>query len=151
MELTSAMTFSKSSRFLPFAALPILAVLSGCGSAYDLLISPSVSVGTHAMSFTAVAGGAAPASQSTTASCTKSGSSIASLVDGDRCDADVTSDKDWLKVTPSSVFGQENITISVVTTGLAAGTYTGNIHVEYVLVAIDGSEDIAITLTVTAP
>lgn len=130
---------------------PALVMLSGCGVAYDLLVSPEISVGTHEMSFTAVEGGEAPAAQVTTASCTKDGSSVASLADSDKCDANVTSNKEWLAVTPAAVTGQEDISVSVATTGLAAGTYTGIIHVEYDLVAIDDEEDIAVTLTITAP
>lgn len=136
---------------LLIAVFPLLMMSSGCDVAYDLLVAPEISVGTHDMSFTAVEGGEAPAAQVTTASCTSPDSSTSSVLDTDDCGANVTSDKEWLTVTPASITGQKDITVSVVTTGLTAGTHTGNIHVEYDLVSIDDEEDIAVTLTVTAP
>lgn len=125
--------------------------LSGCDSIFDLLVSPEVSVGTHELAFTAVEGGDAPVAQKTTAECVTSNSSTSSVIDKSDCTVDITANQDWLTVDPASVTGHKEISVSANTKGLKAGTYTGKVHVEYDLVAIDDEEDIAVTLTVTAP
>lgn len=139
------------SRFLLLTMFAMSVVLSGCDAIFDLLVSPEVSVGTHELAFTAVEGGDAPEAQKTTAECSTSNSSTESIIDKDECTVDITSNQDWLTVAPTSVTGYKEISVSVNTTGLKEGTYTGKIHVEYDLVAIDDEEDIDVTLTVTAP
>lgn len=139
------------SRFLLLVVSAMAVALSGCDSLFDLLVSPAVSVGTHELAFTAVEGGDPPAALRTTAECTTSNSSTSSVIDKDDCTVDITSNQDWLSVAPISVTGHNEISVSVNTAGLKAGTYAGKIHVEYNLVAIDDEEDIDVTLTVTAP
>ena len=102
---------------------------------------------THSLAFTGEVGGEI-AAQTVTASCTESDPD--SFVD-DSCGADVSSNQEWLLVTPDNVYGEEQLTISVNTEGLEAGSHTGTVHVESWLPAIDDEEDIGVTLTLTDP
>lgn len=119
----------------------------GCGALIDLLALAEVGVGTHDMAFTAVAGGANPEAQTVGVTCTVP-SSAGSLL-SDACIANISVDQAWLSVDPASIYGDEDVTVAIDTTGLAVGTYTGNIHAQYELVSLDDEEDIAVTLTVT--
>src|SRR5579871_1578842 len=82
--------------------------------------APSISLSPGAVSFSANQGGASPASKTVSLSNAGGGTLnwSAAAVGGS-----------WLSVTPASGTGPATLTISAVTSGLAAGNYTGSIQV----------------------
>lgn len=131
--------------FLVGAILPAGSIFcSGCGVILDLLVTPEIEVSTHELIFDATEMETVP-SQQITASCTQTDTDT--FVEND-CGANVTSNQEWLTVSPDEIYGLETVTVSVNIEGLAPGTYEGNIHVEYWLVAIDDEEDVRVELTV---
>ena len=129
-----------------FVSLTAAALIfsTGCGVLLDLLVSPEISVSTHNLSFTATES-TNPDSQQITAECTALDSDTSISED---CEALITTNQDWLSTSPTEILGLETVTVSINVEGLAPGTYTGNIHVEYILVSIDDEEDVSVELTV---
>ncbi|MBI4237797.1 MAG: hypothetical protein HY696_05180 [Deltaproteobacteria bacterium] len=116
----------------------------GCDALLTAALTTSVSVSAHELAFTTPAG-TAPATQTVTASCEYYDDGFYS------CSADVSATVDWITVEPHAIYGEENFTVSINPADLAPGTYQGLVQVETFPLAIDAGEDIAVTLTVTAP
>jgi hypothetical protein len=94
------------------------------------------------MTFSATQGGANPASQNASVTNTGTGS----------LDVTASSDKPWLTVTPASATAPATLSIGANVSGLAAGTYTGNVTVTATTPGATGSpKTIAVTLNVTPP
>lgn len=100
----------------------------------ELSVTPTL------LAFTGVAGGTAPAAKHVTVSNVGSGSLNFTASD----------DAPWMSVTPTSGPAAQDITVSLDTSGLAAGTYTGTVTVA--AAGANGSPKlIPVTLTLTAP
>ena len=101
--------------------------------------APALAVAPASLAFTGTAGGADPAAK--TLSATNTGGGSLSLTAAD--------DASWLTVTPASGSAPQTLTVSASLTGLAAGTYTGNVTVT--AAGAQGSpKSVPVTLTVAA-
>jgi hypothetical protein len=101
--------------------------------------APALSVTPASLSFSAVAGGAAPASQQLTIANTGTGT----------LQWTASSAEPWLNEAPASGTGSGTVAVSVDTTGLAVGTYSGTVRVA--AAGAQGSpRDIPVSLNVTA-
>lgn len=98
---------------------------------------PVIRVNPTSLSFTAVQGGINPPTQTFTV--TNAG--------GGTLRWSIRNNRSWIAHSPLDGSGNVTVTVGVVTTGLAAGTYTGHISV-----AADGASTVLvpITLTITA-
>jgi uncharacterized protein (TIGR03437 family) len=105
-----------------------------------LAAPPSLSLSANSLSFGASAGGAPPASQSVNV--INSGGGTLNWT------ASVTSGA-WLSVSPASGTAPATLAVSVDISGLAAGTYNGNIQVAAAGVA-GSPQSIGVTLTITS-
>jgi Subtilase family/Viral BACON domain len=101
--------------------------------------SPAIGVSPSSMSFTATAGGANPAGQSL--SITNTG--------GGTLNWSASSNQTWLSVSPASGTAPSTTTVSVNTSGLAAGTYNGAITIT-AAGATNSPLSVPVTLTVTS-
>jgi hypothetical protein len=99
--------------------------------------TPALSVTPSTLSFSAVAGGADPAAK--TFSVTNTGTGSLSFTTSD--------DAPWLSATPTSGTAPQDVTVSVDTAGLAAGTYTGKVTVT-AAGAAGSPKDVTVTLVV---
>jgi Concanavalin A-like lectin/glucanases superfamily/Viral BACON domain len=103
---------------------------------------PVLSLTPATMTFSATQGGANPAFQNASVTNTGTGS----------LDVTASSDKPWLTVTPASATAPATLSIGANVSGLAAGTYTGNVTVTATTPGATGSpKTIAVTLNVTPP
>jgi trimeric autotransporter adhesin len=111
------------------------------------ILAPALTVRPGSLTFGAVAGGAAPASQSLLVSLLGGGSFSFTA------SATVTtpSGGTWLKISPSSGTNGTTLVASVDPTGLAAGTYRGQIEVSGVVGGATSAVEVPVTLTVTTP
>ena len=99
--------------------------------------TPALAVTPASLSFSAAAGGADPAAK--TLSVTNTGTGSLSFTASD--------DAPWMSVAPTSGTAPEDVTVSVDTAGLAAGTYTGKVTVT-AAGAAGSPKDVAVTLVV---
>jgi hypothetical protein len=95
---------------------------------------PTIGVSPTSLSFTATAGGANPANQ--TISITNTGAGTLNWT--------ASADASWLSVSPASGTAPSTLTASVNITGLAAGTYNGNITI-----SAAGATNTPVTVPVT--
>ena len=102
--------------------------------------TPVLAVSPATLSFSSVAGGADPAAK--TFSVTNTGTGSLSFTTSD--------DAPWLSATPTSGTAPQDVTVSVDTAGLAAGTYTGKVTVT-AAGAAGSPKDVAVTLVVNPP
>ncbi|MEA2136290.1 MAG: hypothetical protein QOC68_4199 [Solirubrobacteraceae bacterium] len=100
-------------------------------------VTPALAVTPASLSFSAVADGANPADK--TLSVTNTGTGTLSFTTSD--------DALWMSVTPGSGTAPQDLTVSVDTAGLAAGTYTGKVTVT-AAGATGSPKDITVTLVV---
>jgi uncharacterized protein (TIGR03437 family) len=121
-------------------------------SPYDLgvsltILAPALVVHPSSLSFSAVSGGVAPASQSLLVSLMGGGSFSWTAT------ASVTtpSGGTWLKIASTSGTEGTTLPVSVNPTGLAAGTYQGQIQVSSAANGVTGTVKVPVTFTVTAP
>jgi uncharacterized protein (TIGR03437 family) len=98
---------------------------------------PTISVSSTSLTFTYRSGGATPATQSV-------------MVSGGAFTTQVTSDGNFLAVTPTSGTAATSLSVSVTPTGLSIGTHTGTITVSGTS-GVTGQAVTNVTLTVTAP
>ncbi len=96
------------------------------------------------LNFTYSLNGPAPAAQTIHAA--SSGNAIALTATAATTPAGGT----WLQISPSAGNTPLDVSVSVVTAGLTAGTYTGNVVISG-QGASNGAQTVAVTLTVTAP
>jgi hypothetical protein len=108
-----------------------LVVYNGSASAPT---QPTIGVSPASLSFTATAGGSNPADQ--TISITNTGAGTLSWTASD--------DASWLTVSPTSGTAPATLTASVSISGLAAGTYNGNITI-----SATGATNTPVTVPVT--
>lgn len=101
-------------------------------------VLPTLSTSPSSLSFTYQIGGATPAAQPV--SITSSGSAVSFTAAGSAT---------WLGVTPSSGSTASSVSVSVNPSGLAAGTYSGNVTITS-SGASNSPKSIPVTLTVTA-
>jgi glucose/arabinose dehydrogenase len=101
---------------------------------------PELSVTPTSLAFSGVAGGASPAAKNVTISHTGSGS----------LNYTATDDASWISVSPASGPAAQDITVSIDTSGLAAGTYTGTVTVT-APGATGSPKQVPVTLTLTPP
>ncbi len=148
LEVWYILHMNRRRYIFPTLVLLLGLILSmGCGTILDSVLFIEVEVSTHSLAFTGETGGEI-AAQTVTASCTEDDPD--SVIERN-CSAGVTSNQEWLLVTPNEIYGMEELTISINTEGLEAGSHTGTVHVESYLPAIDDEEDIGVTLTLTDP
>jgi hypothetical protein len=102
--------------------------------------APELSVTPTTLAFSGVAGGAAPASKNLTVSHTGSGS----------LDFTASDDASWMSVSPTSGPAASDVTVSLDTTGLAAGTYEATVTIA-AAGATGSPKLIPVTLTLTPP
>lgn len=102
--------------------------------------APTIGVSPASFSFSATAGGANPANQSLSITNTGGGTLNWSASD----------DAPWLTVAPTSGTAPSSATLSVNTTGLAAGTYNGTITIS-ATGATNTPVSVPVTLTVNPP
>jgi hypothetical protein len=102
--------------------------------------TPALSVSPTSLAFSATAGAGNPAAKTLTVSNTGSGT----------LDFTTSDDAPWLSVTPTSGTADRDVTVSVDTTGLAAGTYSANVTVDGGS-ATGSPKVVPVTLTVSAP
>jgi glucose/arabinose dehydrogenase/PKD repeat protein len=100
--------------------------------------APALSVSPATASFSGVAGGSNPAAKTVTVANTGGGTLNFTAAD----------DAPWLSVSPASGTAPRDLTLSVATAGLAAGTYSGTVTVDG---GSAGTKTVAVTLTLTAP
>jgi hypothetical protein len=100
-------------------------------------LPPTVSVSTAALSFSGVAGGSNPATQTATVSNAGSGT----------LNWTASSNQSWLTVSPASGANSGTLTVGANVGSLAAGTYNGAITVA----GGGASQTIAVTFTVAGP
>ena len=103
--------------------------------------APSISVSPSSLGFSYQITGTAAPSQTFTVS--SSGTAVTAA-------AAVTTGSNWLSVTPASGTTPATFSVSVSTTGLAAGSYNGVIQVT-AQGASNSPQSVSVTLTVTAP
>ena len=101
--------------------------------------SPAIGVSPSSLSFTATAGGANPANQTLTISNTGGGSLTWTASDN----------ATWLSVSPASGTAPSSATVSVNSSGLAAGTYNGSITIS-ATGATNSPVSVPVTLTVNS-
>jgi hypothetical protein len=101
--------------------------------------SPSIGVSPSSFSFSATAGGANPANQTLNISNTGGGTLSWTATD----------DATWLTLSPTSGTAPSAVTLSVNTSGLAAGTYNGTITIT-AAGATNSPVSVPVTLTVNA-
>jgi glucose/arabinose dehydrogenase/PKD repeat protein len=101
---------------------------------------PALAVSPGSLSFTAVEGAAAPPAQSL--SVTNTGGGTLSFTTSD--------DASWLAATPASGTAPGSVSVSVSHTGLARGTYTGNVVIT-ASGATGSPRSVPVTLTVAPP
>ena len=102
---------------------------------------PALTVAPTSLTFTAQAGGTAPAAQSL--SVTSSGAQV-----NLSATASTASGGNWLSVAPASSTTPSTLSVSVNPAGLAAGTYSGTVIITGA--ASNSPRTVAVTLTVTA-
>ena len=98
---------------------------------------PALTVTPSSLTFSYTRGGTAPAAQSV--SITSNGSALSYTV---------STSATWLVVTPTSGTTPGSISVSINTTGLAAGTYTGTVTITS-SGASNSPRTVSVTLTVT--
>jgi glucose/arabinose dehydrogenase len=101
---------------------------------------PVLAVTPTTLTFSTTVGGAAPATQSVSITNTGSGSLSWTATD----------DQPWLAASPASGSAPGSVTVAVDPTGLAAGTYTGNVTVA-AAGATGSPKTVAVTFTVSPP
>jgi hypothetical protein len=105
---------------------------------FTISTSPVLSVSPSSLSFSAVAGGSNPASQSV--QITNTGAGTLSFTD--------SKSQSWLTVSPSSGSAPATLTASVNISGLQAGTYTDSIQVS-AAGAQSSPQTVSVTLTIS--
>jgi uncharacterized protein (TIGR03437 family) len=103
----------------------------------------AIAVSTTALSFNYQAGGATPNTQSVSVT-------VSNAATGAFTAAATSTPAGWLSVTPTSGTAPGSLIVSIVPSGLSAGTYSGSIAVTGTSPAT-GSSTINVTLTVTVP
>lgn len=101
--------------------------------------TPAVGASPTSLAISAVAGGGNPAAR--TLGITNTG--------GGTLNFTISDDAPWLSVTPTSGTAPQNLSVSVDTTGLAAGTYNGTISIT-APGAVGSPTSVPVTLTVSA-
>jgi glucose/arabinose dehydrogenase len=101
---------------------------------------PVLAITPSSLTFAATVGGAAPPSQPVTVSNTGGGTLSFTTSD----------DQSWLAASPASGSAPGTVDVSVNPTGLAAGTYTGNVTIT-AAGATGSPKTVAVTFTVTPP
>jgi hypothetical protein len=107
--------------------------------AFTVTPAPAIGLSTATLSYTGLTGGANPADQVVTISNTGGGTLAWTATDNAA----------WLSVSPASGTGGGNLTVSVNTSGLAAGTHNGTITVA-ATGASNTPQTIGVTLTMTS-
>lgn len=121
---------------------------AGCSAAQMALdvLGVELSVDSSALHFKATVGGAKPDVQNIRVSCISHDSDVGNS----DCDFNVSVDKNWLSVTPTSSTGSDRLIVTVDPSNLETGTYTATIHVESdAFMQVDESQDVAVDLIVS--
>lgn len=118
----------------------------GCSEAFNALLMGTPYVDPESLTFQAVEG-TTPAAQEVTFTCNFYDAATNTR---EYCDATISSDQTWLKIGVDSFNGYAEHDVSVDTTGLAVGTYTGKLKVEVALCVACDSADLNVELTITA-
>lgn len=101
---------------------------------------PVLSVSPLTLSFGGTAGASSPGAQSISISNTGGGTLSWTVSD----------DQNWLSASPASGSGNGSVSVAVNTSGLAAGTYSGNVTVT-ASGATNSPQNVKVTLTLSAP
>jgi glucose/arabinose dehydrogenase len=101
---------------------------------------PELSVTPTSLAFSGVAGGAAPAAKNLTVS----------NIGGGSLNYTASDDASWMSVSPTSGPAAQDVTVTLDTSGLAAGTYNGTVTVS-AAGAAGSPKLIPVTLTLTPP
>jgi hypothetical protein len=118
----------------------------GCAAtAASGLLTTSVAIDPHHLTFQTILGDEPPPSQAIAVQCFDYGNYY------NDCGGTISVNQPWLRTDRNHFYGVDLVDVWVDPTDLEPGTYDGKIHVSYYLVAIDDEEDVNVELIIQEP